>query len=282
MRQIKIEQTITNRDSLSLARYLLDIGKISLLTVEEEILTTKLIRSGDQLALEKLVRTNLRFVVSVAKKYQHRGLSLGDLINEGNVGLIKAAVRFDETKGFKFISFAVWWIRQAITLAISEQTRTIRLPLNVVSSISKINKATAKLEQKLERLPTMFEVAVELDVEEERIYEYLHKSKLSRSLDATTNIEMGKTLLDVIKDNSPDTDYLINPRSTFEDIDELLRGLTKREKQIVVLYFGINGYEPLSLEEIAVLMQLSRERIRQIKDNGINKLRLKVNHKLLK
>jgi len=274
MRELKLESSITSRDATSLHKYLVDIGKIVLLTTEEEVMITRKIRSGDNDALERLIKTNLRFVVSVAKKYQHRGMSMGDLINEGNLGLIKAAKKFDETKGFKFISFAVWWIRQSILLALAEQTRTIRLPLNIVCSITKINNAIGLLEQKFERLPTTEEVALEVNLKEERVTEYQQRAKLSLSLDAAMSTETYRTLHDIISDNKPATDHLFLPASRLEDINHLLRKIPKREANIIRLCFGIGIKEPLSLQEISVIYGLSKERIRQIKDSGLTKLRV--------
>ena len=274
MRELKLESSITSRDATSLHKYLVDIGKIVLLTTEEEVMITRKIRSGDNDALERLIKTNLRFVVSVAKKYQHRGMSMGDLINEGNLGLIKAAKKFDETKGFKFISFAVWWIRQSILLALAEQTRTIRLPLNIVCSITKINNAIGLLEQKFERLPTTEEVALEVNLKEERVTEYQQRAKLSLSLDAAMGTETYRTLHDIISDNKPATDHLFLPASRLEDINHLLRKIPKREANIIRLCFGIGIKEPLSLQEISVIYGLSKERIRQIKDSGLTKLRV--------
>jgi len=274
MRELKLESSITSRDATSLHKYLVDIGKIVLLTTEEEVMITRKIRSGDNDALERLIKTNLRFVVSVAKKYQHRGMSMGDLINEGNLGLIKAAKKFDETKGFKFISFAVWWIRQSILLALAEQTRTIRLPLNIVCSITKINNAIGLLEQKFERLPTTEEVALEVNLKEERVTEYQQRAKLSLSLDAAMGTETYRTLHDIISDNKPATDHLFLPASRLEDINHLLRTIPKREANIIRLCFGVGIKEPLSLQEISVIYGLSKERIRQIKDSGLTKLRV--------
>ena len=274
MRELKLESSITSRDAASLHKYLVDIGKIVLLTTEEEVMITRKIRSGDNDALERLIKTNLRFVVSVAKKYQHRGMSMGDLINEGNLGLIKAAKKFDETKGFKFISFAVWWIRQSILLALAEQTRTIRLPLNIVCSITKINNAIGLLEQKFERLPTTEEVALEVNLKEERVTEYQQRAKLSLSLDAAMSTETYRTLHDIISDNKPATDHLFLPASRLEDINHLLRKIPKREANIIRLCFGFGIKEPLSLQEISVIYGLSKERIRQIKDSGLTKLRV--------
>jgi len=273
MRELKLESSITSRDAASLHKYLVDIGKIVLLTTEEEVMLTRKIRSGDNDALERLIKTNLRFVVSVAKKYQHRGMSMGDLINEGNLGLIKAARKFDETKGFKFISFAVWWIRQSILLALAEQTRTIRLPLNIVSSITKINNAIGVLEQKYERLPTTDELALEVNLKEERVAEYQQRAKLSFSLDAVMGTKSHRTLHDIISDNLPATDHLLLPASRLEDINQILKKIPRREANVIRLCFGVGIKEPLSLQEVADMYDLSKERIRQIKDSGLTKLR---------
>jgi len=271
MRYLKIDQTIAPRDIYTLNQYLAEISRIPLLTVPEEIQLTRLVKAGDFSALQLLVRTNLRFVVSVAKKYQHRGLSLGDLINEGNLGLIKAAGRFDETKGFKFISFAVWWIRQSIILAIAEQTRVVRLPLNLINSISQINKATAILEQRLERMPTAEELAEEINVSEQKIIDHLHNARKSISLDAIRDVEIGNTLLDVIIDQHPLPDHVLNLEAKAHDINLMLKLLSKREQKIIRLYYGLAGVDPLSLDDISRLFRLTRERIRQIKDGGIKK-----------
>lgn len=273
MRQLKIGQTITSRDSASLDKYLSDIGKIDLLSLEEEIALAKRVREGDDRALDQLVRCNLRFVVSVAKKYQHRGMSLGDLINEGNMGLIKAAQRFNETKGFKFISFAVWWIRQSILQAISDQTRIVRLPLNQISSITKINKATLSLEQELERLPSLFELSKYLDLDEERISDHLNIARMTVSLDAEVSEDVGCCLLDTISDDNPCTDHNLMLDSFYADIRKILHTLPLRERNIITLYFGLNGQEAMVLEEIAIVNGLSKERVRQLKDKALRELR---------
>ncbi|QNK64301.1 sigma-70 family RNA polymerase sigma factor [Pedobacter sp. PAMC26386] len=276
MRELKIEHAITRRDIESLNIYLHEVGKIPLLTIEEEIQLTIKVRNGDQLAIDRLVRTNLRFVISVAKKYQHRGLSLGDLINEGNLGLIKAASRFDDTKGFKFISFAVWWIRQAIMLAISQQTRTIRLPLNLINSISKINGTISYLEQQLERLPTMEEIATELDIDPKSVAGYLSKFRRCMSLDEIIKPDFSNTLLEVIPACQPYTDHMLILDSDRIEASQLLKILPKREEKVLSLFFGLKGMQPLSLDDIALLFKLSRERIRQLKDGGLKKLRIKL------
>ena len=276
MRELKINPSITNRDTESLNRYLGEIGKIPLLTTNEEIDLTRRIKNGDELALQYLIRTNLRFVVSVAKKYQNRGLSMGDLINEGNLGLIKAASRFDDTKGFKFISFAVWWIRQSIMQAIAEQTRIVRLPMNLINSITKLNRTAAELEQRFERYPTLEEISEELEVATDKIAEYFEDAKKCRSLDAVVNEEIGSTLMDGIAVHDRGNEYL---SGGFFDVHELLaimKVLSGRERQVLFYYYGLSGQKPLSLDEIAGIYQLSKERIRQIKDKGIRKLRIKL------
>lgn len=252
-----------------------DIGKIPLLTMEEEVKLSRMIKNGDEDALERLITSNLRFVVSVAKKYQNKGLSLGDLINEGNFGLIKAAKRFDETKGFRFISFAVWWIRQTIILAIAEQTRIVRLPLSMVNSISKLNKAVAGLEQRLERLPTAEELSDETFVEKYKITDHLKKARRSVSLDALVNDDSGRTLLDVIIDHSPAPDHFTRMAASESAVSRILKVLSKREQRVLRLYFGLFGHPEVSLDDIGLIYNLSRERIRQLKDNGLKKLRLK-------
>ena len=276
MRELKLEHTITSRDTDTLNVYLGEIGKIPLLTVTEEVDLTRRIRNGDEAALQYLIRTNLRFVVSVAKKYQHRGLSMGDLINEGNLGLIKAATRFDDTKGFKFISFAVWWIRQSIMHAIAEQTRLIRLPMNLINSIGTLNRTAAVLEQQLERRPTPEEISDELDLKSERIAETLENARKCQYLDAVVNEEIGSTLLDVIPVRDPDLDTLMGRQHDLYDLHHLMKVLSKREKKVLILYYGLAGHQPVTLDGIAEMYQLSKERVRQIKDTGIRKLRLKL------
>lgn len=273
MRELKIDQSITGRDTDSVNKYLNEIGKIPLLNLEQEVILSKKAREGDEAALQHLVITNLRFVVSVAKKYQNRGLSLGDLINEGNFGLIKACYRFDNTKGFKFISFAVWWIRQAIMLAIAEQTRTIRLPLNIINSISKINKVIATLEQRLERFPTSDEIADEIHIGEERVIQHLSKAPKCRSLDSILNPDIGNTLLDVLSDIRHQPDYLLTIDANIDETGKMLSVLSWREQKVLNLYFGLAGSLPLSLDDIAIYFSLSRERIRQLKDGGLRKIR---------
>lgn len=276
MRELKLDHSITRRDTDSLSKYLIEIGKIPLLTVAEEVDLTRRIKSGDEVALQYLIRTNLRFVVSVAKKYQNRGLSMGDLINEGNLGLIKAASRFDDTKGFKFISFAVWWIRQSIMLAIAEQTRVIRLPMNLINSINILNKTAATLEQQLERRPTTEEISIEMNLKSDKIDQYLDKARKCRSLDAIMNDEVGSTLMDVVATSDTGLEFLNGRMIDLHEIHQLMTVLSKRERKVLFLYFGLAGTPAVPLDQIAVMYQLSKERIRQIKDRGIKKLRIKL------
>jgi RNA polymerase primary sigma factor len=278
MKELKIELSFIHRDTESLTKYLNEIGKIPLLTVEEEVVLTKKVKDGDQAALERLIKTNLRFVVSVAKKYQNRGLSLGDLINEGNLGLIKAGLKFDDTKGFKFISYAVWWIRQSIMLAIAEQTRMIRLPLNIVNKIGLMQKTAAALEQKLERMPTTEELAEAVAWRDLQVRDFLRAAKRSRCLEDVANPDLDSTLLDVIADDVQAPDHTLDQWSLVQEAMYLLRGLTKREKHILELFYGLAGGAKRSLEEIADLYKLSPERVRQIKDYGIRKIRLRLQH----
>jgi len=273
MREIKLSSSITARDTESISRYMAEIAKIPLLTIEEEVWLSKRIKEGDLSAVERLVNANLRFVVSVAKKYQHRGLTLGDLINEGNLGLIKAATKFDHTKGFRFISFAVWWIRQMIILAIAEQTRIIRLPLNLINSISLINKTIAELEQHLERIPTLEEIAARSNIAENKITDYMYRAYKSASLDSGLNDETDSTMLDMIPGHyAPPDDQLARADQVF-DVGKLLRILPGREAKILQLYFGLAGTMPMSLDDIASHFNLSKERVRQLKDKGLKKLR---------
>ncbi len=274
MRQLKISKQITNRESQALDKYLQEIGKVDLLTADEEVVLAKRIRAGDKKALEKLTKANLRFVVSVAKQYQNQGLSLSDLINEGNTGLIKSAQRFDETRGFKFISYAVWWIRQAILQALAEQSRIVRLPLNRVGSLNKISRTFSQLEQKYEREPTTDELAEVLDVTVNEIDDTMKISGRQVSVDAPFVQGEENSLLDVLENTSeekPD-DELMN-ESLRKEIQRLLATLTEREADVILLYFGLNGKYPMTLEEIGARFQLTRERVRQIKEKGIKKLR---------
>ncbi|HEY1008175.1 MAG TPA: RNA polymerase sigma factor RpoD/SigA [Sphingobacteriaceae bacterium] len=282
MRQLKITQSITNRESQSLDKYLHEIGKVDLITAEEEVILAQKIREGDQAALERLTKTNLRFVVSVAKQYQNQGLTLGDLINEGNLGLIKAAKRFDETKGFKFISYAVWWIRQSILQAIAEQSRIVRLPLNQVGSLSKISKAFSKLEQEYEREPSPEELADTLETTVDKISDTLSNSGRHVSMDAPFVQGEENTLLDVLENNDPNTDSTLINESLSEEIKRSLATLTEREREIIVLFFGLSTNHPLSLEEIGEKFNLTRERVRQIKDQALQRLRHTSRSKILK
>ncbi|MBD1432172.1 MULTISPECIES: sigma-70 family RNA polymerase sigma factor [Sphingobacterium] len=282
MRQLKITQSITNRESQSLDKYLHEIGKVDLITAEEEVILAQRIREGDQVALEKLTKTNLRFVVSVAKQYQNQGLTLGDLINEGNLGLIKAAKRFDETKGFKFISYAVWWIRQSILQAIAEQSRIVRLPLNQVGSLSKISKAFSKLEQEYEREPSPEELADILETTVDKVSDTLSNSGRHVSMDAPFVQGEENTLLDVLENADPDTDSILIDESLSEEIKRSLSTLTEREREIIVLFFGLGTNHQLSLEEIGEKFSLTRERVRQIKDKALQRLRHTSRSKILK
>ncbi len=284
MRQLKITKSITNRESQSLDKYLQDIGREELITAEEEVELARKIKAGDQKALEKLTRANLRFVVSVAKQYQNQGLTLPDLINEGNLGLIKAAQKFDETRGFKFISYAVWWIRQSILQALAEQARIVRLPLNQVGSLNKINKAFSRLEQEFERAPSAEELAEALEVPEEKIKESLNVSGRHVSVDTplTTN-EDGGTLIDVmINTESERTDSGLMTESLQREIERSLSTLTEKEREIIRLFFGIGLNHGLTLEEIGSKFNLTRERVRQIKEKAIRRLRHTSRNKLLK
>jgi RNA polymerase primary sigma factor len=282
MRQLKITQSITNRESQSLDKYLHEIGKVDLISAEEEVILAQRIREGDQVALEKLTKTNLRFVVSVAKQYQNQGLTLGDLINEGNLGLIKAAKRFDETKGFKFISYAVWWIRQSILQAIAEQSRIVRLPLNQVGSLSKISKAFSKLEQEYEREPSPEELADILETTVDKVSDTLSNSGRHVSMDAPFVQGEENTLLDVLENSDPDTDSSLIDESLSEEIKRSLATLTEREREIIVLFFGLGSNHQLSLEEIGEKFSLTRERVRQIKDKALQRLRHTSRSKILK
>ncbi|MDO8992535.1 MAG: RNA polymerase sigma factor RpoD/SigA [Daejeonella sp.] len=282
MRQLKITQSITNRESQSLDKYLHEIGKVDLITAEEEVILAQKIREGDQAALERLTKTNLRFVVSVAKQYQNQGLTLGDLINEGNLGLIKAAKRFDETKGFKFISYAVWWIRQSILQAIAEQSRIVRLPLNQVGSLSKISKAFSRLEQEFEREPSPEELAENLETTVEKISDTLSNSGRHVSMDAPFVQGEENTLLDVLENSDPNTDSNLINESLSEEIKRSLSTLTEREREIIVLFFGLSTNHPLSLEEIGEKFNLTRERVRQIKDKALQRLLHTSRSKILK
>jgi len=283
MRQLKITQTITNRESQSLERYFNEISKVDLLTPEEEVELAKRIKQGDELALEKLTKANLRFVVSVAKQYQNRSLSLNDLINEGNLGLVKAAQKFDETRGFKFISYAVWWIRQSIMQALAEQSRIVRLPLNRTGALSKINKTFAELEQVYEREPTAEELSKILDMDEKEITSTLSLSARQLSVDAPFQEGESNSLLDVLENkNAEDTDKDVAYTDSLRvETERALSTLTTREQQVLRMTFGIGGEHPMSLEQIGEKLNLTRERVRQIKEKAIKKLRNKAKSQLL-
>jgi RNA polymerase primary sigma factor len=281
MRQLKITQSITNRESQSLDKYLSEIAKVDLITAQEEVILAQKIREGDQAALERLTKTNLRFVVSVAKQYQNQGLTLGDLINEGNLGLIKAAKRFDETKGFKFISYAVWWIRQSILSAVAEQSRIVRLPLNQVGSLSKIRKSQSRLEQDLEREPTPEEIAGDLETTAEKISDALSNAGRHVSVDAPFITGEENTLLDVLQSGDASTDSELITDSLSQEIRRSLSILAGREKEVLVLFFGLNNTSSHSLEEIGEKFDLTRERVRQIKDKALLRLRQNSKAKLL-
>jgi RNA polymerase primary sigma factor len=274
MRQLKISKQITNRESQSLDKYLQEIGKVDLITAEEEVQLAKRIQQGDQRALEKLTKANLRFVVSVAKQYQNQGLTLGDLINEGNLGLIKAGQRFDETRGFKFISYAVWWIRQSILQALAEQSRIVRLPLNRVGSLNKISKAFSVLEQQFEREPTAAELADLLDMTPTDVEDTMSVSGRHISVDAPFSDGEENSLLDVmISDDTPRPDSSLMTESLRREVERALTTLTKREADVLRFYFGLGGIAPLTLEEIGEKFLLTRERVRQIKEKSIRRLR---------
>jgi len=283
MRQLKISKQITNRESQSLDKYLQEIGKVDLITADEEVTLAKRIKAGDQIALEKLTKANLRFVVSVAKQYQNQGLSLGDLINEGNLGLIKAAQRFDETRGFKFISYAVWWIRQSILQALAEQSRIVRLPLNRVGSLNKISKTFSELEQKFEREPSPDELAEVLQVTTAEVVDTLKISGRHVSMDAPFVQGEENSLLDVLEnggEQTPDSGLMTD--SLRREVQRALSTLTQRESDVIALYFGLNGEQAMTLEEIGEKFNLTRERVRQIKEKAIRRLRHTSRSKALK
>jgi len=283
MRQLKISKQITNRESQSLDKYLQEIGKVDLLTPEEEVTLAKKIKEGDQVALEKLTKANLRFVVSVAKQYQNQGLSLGDLINEGNLGLIKAAQRFDETRGFKFISYAVWWIRQSILQALAEQSRIVRLPLNRVGSLNKISRTFSELEQKFEREPSPEELAEVLELTESEVVDTMKNSGRHISVDAPFVQGEENSLLDVLDNGEEDTpDSALMSDSLRREVQRALSTLTKREADVISLYFGLDNNQSFTLEEIGAKFSLTRERVRQIKEKAIRRLRHTSRSKALK
>ncbi len=278
MRQLKITKSITNRETASLDKYLQEIGREELITADEEVQLAQKIKAGDQIALEKLTKANLRFVVSVAKQYQNQGLSLPDLINEGNLGLIKAAKRFDETRGFKFISYAVWWIRQSILQALAEQSRIVRLPLNQVGSLNRISKEVSRLEQKLERPPLPDELAESLEIPEEKIMAVMKISTRHVSMDAPLAQDEDTKFIDVyMSDDTPNTDATLIFESLSREIQRALATLTEKERDVINLYFGLGMNHGLTLEEIAAKFDLTRERVRQIKEKAIR--RLKHNHR---
>ncbi|HXB13108.1 MAG TPA: sigma-70 family RNA polymerase sigma factor [Bacteroidia bacterium] len=284
MRQLKITKSITNRESASLDKYLQEIGREELITAEEEVILAKKIQEGDERSLEKLTRANLRFVVSVAKQYQNQGLSLPDLINEGNLGLIKAAKRFDPTRGFKFISYAVWWIRQSILQALAEQSRIVRLPLNQVGSLNKLNKTFSRLEQEYEREPLPEELSEILDLPMDKVKDTMQLSGKHVSVDAPfANGDDNNSLLDVlVNHDSPRADSMLIKESLKREIERSLSTLSEREKEVIKLFFGLDVPHPLTLEEIGAKFDLTRERVRQIKEKAIRRLRHTSRSKLLK
>jgi RNA polymerase primary sigma factor len=284
MRQLKITKQITNRETASLDMYLHDIGRVELITAEEEVILAQKIKAGDQRALDKLVRANLRFVVSVSKQYQNQGLSLPDLINEGNLGLIKAAQRFDETRGFKFISYAVWWIRQSILQALAEQSRIVRLPLNKIGAINKINKTLSKMEQDLEREPSYDELGEVMDMAPQDIRDTMRNNNRHLSMDAPLTLgEDGGSMYDLMQNESslsPDKELI--GESLQLEITRALSTLTEREADVVKLFFGLGGKHPHSLEEIGEKFELTRERVRQIKEKAVRRLKHGSRSRLLK
>ena len=283
MRQLKITKQVTNRETASLDKYLQEIGKVELITAEEEVELAQRIKAGDQIALEKLTKANLRFVVSVAKQYQNQGLTLPDLINEGNLGLIKAAQRFDETRGFKFISYAVWWIRQSILQALAEQSRIVRLPLNKIGSINKINKAYAYLEQEHERPPSAAEISKHLEMSESDVKESMRNRGRHVSMDAPLVEGEDSNLYDVLNSSDsphPDEDLMMDSLRT--EIERSLATLTPREGDVIRLYFGLGGQHPMTLEEIGEKFDLTRERVRQIKEKAIRRMKHTSRSKILK
>ena len=283
MRQLKITKQVTNRETASLDKYLQEIGKVDLITAEQEVELAQRIKAGDQIALEKLTKANLRFVVSVAKQYQNQGLTLPDLINEGNLGLIKAAKRFDETRGFKFISYAVWWIRQSILQALAEQSRIVRLPLNKIGSINKINKMYAFLEQAHERVPSAEEIAKELDMTVSDVKESMKNSGRHVSMDTPLVEGEDSNLYDVLRSGeSPNPDRVLLHESLRTEIERALETLTPREADVVRLYFGLGNQHPMTLEEIGETFDLTRERVRQIKEKAIRRLKHTSRSKILK
>lgn len=282
MRQLKISKSITNREQGALDKYLADIAKEPMITPDEEVELAQKIKMGDQIALDRLVRANLRFVVSVAKQYQNQGLSLADLINEGNVGLIKAAQRFDETKGFKFISYAVWWIRQAILQAVAEQSRMVRLPLNQVGFISRVKKTASSLEQLYQRKPTIKEIADELDMPEDKVETALKVNAKEVSMDAPISSDDDMTFIDtVVPEDNYEADRQVVSESESAAVKRSLSVLNEKERKIIIYYFGLDANKSYTLEEIAYMMDMTRERVRQVKDKALKKLRMRSKKSLL-
>jgi RNA polymerase primary sigma factor len=283
MRQLKISKSITNRETASLDKYLQDIGKEELITTDEEVQLAQRIRAGDQVALEKLCKANLRFVVSVAKQYQNQGLSLPDLINEGNLGLIKAARRFDETRGFKFISYAVWWIRQSILQALAEQSRIVRLPLNQVGTLSKMNKVSSRLEQRFERPPSADEIAKEMEIPQHKVEETMRISTRTISMDAPLDQDDELRFLDVfVSEDAQGTDEELIRESLAREVQRSLSTLAEKEREILNLFYGIGVPHNYTLEEIGDMFDLTRERVRQIKEKALRRLKHSSRSKLLK
>jgi RNA polymerase primary sigma factor len=284
MRQLKITKQVTNRDTASLDKYLHEIAKVELITADEEVDLARRIKEGDTIALERLVKANLRFVVSVAKQYQNQGLTLPDLINEGNLGLIKAAERFDETRGFKFISYAVWWIRQSILSALAEQARIVRLPLNKIGSINKINRAFSELEQKLQRVPSAAEIAAVLDISPQDVKDAMNNTTKHLSMDAPmANGEEGSNMYDVMQSaDTPRPDNALASESLQIEIERVLKTISHREGDIIKRYYGLNGYHQHTLEEIGNELDLTRERVRQIKEKALRRLKQTSKNKSLK
>ncbi len=283
MKQLKIVKQITNRESQSLDKYLQEIGRVDLITAEEEVKLARRIRDGDQVALEKLTKANLRFVVSVAKQYQNGSMTLGDLINEGNLGLIKAASRFDETRGFKFISYAVWWIRQSIMQALAEQSRIVRLPLNRVSSLNKISRTFSELEQKFQRDPSADELADVLEISTEEVADNMKNANRQISMDAPFVTGEGNSLLDVLEnDQVENTDSELMADSLRREVQRALSTLSPRETEVISFYYGLNGEHAMTLEEIGERFGLTRERVRQIKEKATNRLRQSSRSKILR
>ena len=282
MRQLKISKSITNREQGALDKYLIDIAKEPMVTPDEEVELAQRIRQGDQIALDRLVRANLRFVVSVAKQYQNQGLSLADLINEGNVGLIKAARRFDETKGFKFISYAVWWIRQAILQAVAEQSRMVRLPLNQVGFLSRVKKTASYLEQLYQRKPTIKEIADELNLPEEKVDAIIKVGSKEISMDAPVSSDDEMSFIDtMIPEDNNDADKIVVSETESAEIRRSLSVLNEKERQILIYYFGLDSSHSYTLEEIGYMMDMTRERVRQVKDKALKKLRIRSKKALL-